>query len=70
MTDQSTQHVSHEGERPETAARTDDPETDDESGGQEVECIHCEYQWTYTGDLAKATCPSCGRKTPVSTDDD
>ena len=29
------------------------------SDGTEVECDKCGYGWTYTGDLAYATCPSC-----------
>ena len=28
-------------------------------------CPHCGYEWEYTGKLQLATCPSCGRKTPV-----
>lgn len=30
-----------------------------------LECPQCEHQWGYTGDLAKATCPSCLRKVNV-----
>lgn len=28
-------------------------------------CNHCGYEWTYGGEMQKATCPSCGAKTPV-----
>jgi len=35
-----------------------------------VECNHCSYEWDYGGELARATCPSCGRKTPVGDSDD
>jgi len=30
-----------------------------------TECEHCGYQWDYTGELEKTTCPSCQQKTPV-----
>lgn len=30
-----------------------------------VECDHCGYEWEYGGEMLKATCPSCQRKTPV-----
>ena len=33
--------------------------------GTDAECSNCEYEWTYTGDLAYATCPSCRKKTLV-----
>lgn len=26
-------------------------------------CEHCGYQWKYTGDKDRATCPDCGSKT-------
>jgi Zn finger protein HypA/HybF involved in hydrogenase expression len=31
-----------------------------------VECDHCEYEWEYGGEMIKATCPSCQRKTEVA----
>lgn len=31
----------------------------------EVECHHCEYEWEYGGEMERATCPSCGRKTGI-----
>ena len=34
-----------------------------------TECDKCGYEWDYTGKLLKATCPSCGLKTPVESDD-
>lgn len=34
-----------------------------------VECHKCGYEWAYTGSLAQASCPSCGRKTPVGTEE-
>jgi len=30
-----------------------------------VECHHCGYEWDYQGDMQRATCPSCSRKTPA-----
>ncbi|MFP4019010.1 MAG: hypothetical protein ACLFUH_07150 [Bacteroidales bacterium] len=30
--------------------------------GIELKCPKCEYEWTYKGNLIKATCPSCGSK--------
>lgn len=30
-----------------------------------VECEHCGYEWAYGGEMWKATCPRCGRKTPT-----
>jgi len=33
-----------------------------------TECIHCGYEWTYSGELEKSTCPSCQRKTPTDED--
>ena len=36
----------------------------------QVECHLCGYEWNYSGNMRMATCPSCGRKTPVSEDDD
>lgn len=29
----------------------------------ERECTHCRYTWGYKGNLLRATCPSCGKKT-------
>lgn len=40
-------------------------EPDDPDEGETVVCPHCEYQWTYTGGLSAATCPSCSGKAPV-----
>jgi rubrerythrin len=37
--------------------------TKDEGQGVETECEHCGYTWDYTGEMWKATCPNCGRKT-------
>jgi len=34
----------------------------------ETECHNCGYEWNYGGEMQKATCPSCGTKTPVETD--
>jgi len=31
----------------------------------EAKCQRCGYEWDYTGDLVKATCPSCGAKVKV-----
>jgi hypothetical protein len=31
----------------------------------EVTCHNCKYEWDYSGDMVKATCPSCNAKTPV-----
>ena len=31
----------------------------------EVECHNCDYEWDYSGDMEKATCPSCNVKTEV-----
>lgn len=30
-----------------------------------IECHSCNYEWDYSGSLARASCPSCGLKTPV-----
>jgi predicted Zn-ribbon and HTH transcriptional regulator len=30
-----------------------------------TECHNCGYEWEYSGEMKQATCPSCGRKTPV-----
>lgn len=27
-----------------------------------LNCPHCGYDWTYSGELQLATCPSCGGK--------
>jgi len=35
----------------------------------EVECHRCGYEWEYGGDMNRATCPSCGRKTPVDAEE-
>lgn len=35
----------------------------------EVNCHACGYEWDYSGDMAKATCPSCNVKTPVGDND-
>lgn len=32
-----------------------------------LECDRCGHEWTYTGDLEAATCPSCRAKIPVET---
>lgn len=29
---------------------------------EKLVCPNCEYEWFYTGRLAKATCPSCTGK--------
>lgn len=29
------------------------------------ECHHCGYRWEYQGEAQRATCPSCGNKTPT-----
>jgi len=34
-----------------------------------TECHKCEYEWTYTGSLAYATCPSCQAKVKVESED-
>lgn len=34
-----------------------------------VECHNCGYEWSYQGDMGKATCPSCNVKTPVDRDE-
>ena len=39
-------------------------ETDDGPDGVELVCQHCGYVWVYTGEMWKATCPRCGKKTP------
>lgn len=47
--------------------------TIEDESGVEVECEHCGYSWVYTGQMWKATCPNCGRKTQTpyaDTDDD
>lgn len=31
-------------------------------------CRHCGYEWCYKGTAKRATCPSCGLKTPVGDD--
>jgi len=31
----------------------------------DLTCGHCGYRWAYTGDLIRATCPSCGGKVEV-----
>lgn len=28
-------------------------------------CPSCGYDWNYTGELVRATCPSCGGKVPT-----
>ena len=43
-------------------------DSDDE--GVEVECENCGYVWIYKGEMWKATCPRCGRKTPTPHDPD
>jgi rubrerythrin len=35
----------------------------------DVTCHGCGYEWTYSGDMAKATCPSCNVKTRVDADE-
>jgi len=30
-----------------------------------VKCQKCGYEWDYTGDLMRASCPNCGAKVPV-----
>ena len=39
------------------------------SDGIEVTCHACDYEWDYSGDMTKATCPSCNVKTAVDGDD-
>lgn len=34
-----------------------------------AECHDCEYEWEYTGELNRATCPSCGAKVEVGGDE-
>lgn len=31
-----------------------------------VKCIHCKHEWSYSGTLLYATCPSCRLKTKSS----
>lgn len=40
----------------------------EKENGTVVECSFndCGYMWTYTGNMKKATCPSCSRKIDVS----
>jgi len=33
--------------------------------GVEVRCHRCKYEWTYTGKLWYATCPSCQIKVNI-----
>lgn len=35
---------------------------DDADNGEELRCGRCGYQWEYTGELWRATCPRCGAK--------
>ena len=39
--------------------------TDDADPGVEVECEKCGYEWTYTGQMWRATCPRCAHNTPT-----
>lgn len=32
----------------------------------EIVCEHCYYNWEYSGNLDRATCPNCGKKTSAS----
>ena len=34
-----------------------------------TECDNCGYEWEYTGELERATCPSCQLKTLVEESD-
>lgn len=36
---------------------------EDNSEGEDIRCGSCGYQWVYTGDLWRTTCPRCGAKT-------
>ena len=36
--------------------------------GTWVVCRHCGYTWCYKGSAKRATCPNCGKKTPVEDD--
>jgi len=33
-------------------------------------CHRCDYEWTYSGDMTMATCPSCSSKTPVESEEE
>lgn len=33
--------------------------------GIDVECENCRYDWNYSGEMFRATCPRCGKKTPT-----
>lgn len=44
-------------------------DTNQMTDGTELECTHCGYEWTYSGQLALATCPSCNGKTPVESEE-
>lgn len=35
---------------------------------EKLTCPKCDYSWGYTGDLMRATCPSCGSKVKVNED--
>lgn len=39
-----------------------DPDNGD-SESTVVVCEHCGYEWTYSGEMWRATCPRCGKKT-------
>jgi rRNA maturation protein Nop10 len=43
---------------------------DCDAGGVRVTCKHCGYEWIYSGEMWKATCPNCGRKTKTPHDPD
>jgi len=30
-----------------------------------AQCHDCGYEWEYSGDMKRATCPNCGVKTKV-----
>lgn len=34
-----------------------------------AECHQCDYDWSYTGELDQATCPNCGAKVKVNTNE-
>ena len=36
----------------------------------EIECEYCGYNWNYTGNAKRATCPSCGLNNTYEQDTD
>lgn len=40
-------------------------EESDSDDGTPIECDRCGYEWIYSGQMWRATCPNCGHKMPT-----